>query len=270
MRIGELVGMGNTANVYRWGNHEVIKVFHDHFNSTYEANKEAKNAELISSLNLRAPQYSGLLEYEGKSCLVYERIDGPTMLWQIEPTKENISYHAKLMAQLHAEIHQARVDMEPNLKTEIGALIDSSAVTNDHEKQMIQHILHTLPEGHTVCHYDFHPDNIIISPQGPIVIDWLNVWIGHQAADVARSSMMMQSHSLPPNAPDWLANRPLRELFHHEYLKEYGLLTGMDETMINEWMAPTLAARIVEMKNDRDSENVKKLRMILQHSSEVR
>lgn len=269
MRIGELVGMGNTANVYRWGNHEVIKIFHDHFNSSYEAHKEAKNAELISSLHLRAPQYSGLLEYEGKSCLIYERIDGPTMLWQIEPTKDSIAYHAKLKAQLHAEIHQAKVDVEPNLKTQIGTLIDSSAVIYEHEKQMIQQLLHALPEGHAVCHYDFHPDNIIISPQGPVVIDWLNVWIGHQAADVARSSMMMQSHSLPPNAPHWLSDRPLRELFHHEYLKEYGLLTGMDEDMVNEWMAPTLAARIVEMQNDTESENVKKLRMILQHSNEI-
>lgn len=270
MRIGELVGRGNTANVYRWGNHEVIKIFHDHFNSSYEANKEAKNAEMISSLKLRAPQYSGLLEYEGKSCLVYERIDGPTMLWQIEPTKDSISYRAKLMAQLHAEIHHAKVETKPNLKTEIGALIHSSAVINEHEKHTIQHILHALPEGQAICHYDFHPDNIIISPQGPIVIDWLNVLIGHQAADVARSSMMIQSHSLPPNAPHWLTDRPFRELFHHEYLKEYGLLTGMDEDMVNEWMAPTLAARIVEMKNGTESENVKKLRMILQHSSEVR
>lgn len=93
MKIGELLGIGNTAKVYQWGKTEVIKIFYDH-NS---AMKEANHAELISSLNLRTPGYGGLVECEGKMGVVYERIAGPTMLWNMEPTEQSMSYHAKLM-----------------------------------------------------------------------------------------------------------------------------------------------------------------------------
>ncbi|HIW35281.1 MAG TPA: aminoglycoside phosphotransferase, partial [Candidatus Paenibacillus intestinavium] len=96
MGIGELIGIGNTAKVYRWGKTEVIKLFYDQSSALVES----KNAELINNLKLRAPRYSGLVEYEGELGIVYEKIDGPTMLWHIEPTKQSLAYNAKLMANL--------------------------------------------------------------------------------------------------------------------------------------------------------------------------
>ncbi|MNS59309.1 Phosphotransferase enzyme family protein [compost metagenome] len=263
MKIGELIGIGNTARIYKWGNTEVIKVFHDHFNSIYEAQKEDKNAELINKLKLRSPKYSGVVEYEGKSCLIYEKIDGQTMLWRIEPTSVSISYYAKQMAQLQFEIHNDQVVLEPNLKMEISNMINDVEVLSEYEKETIKDVLNVLPEGKAVCHYDFHPDNIIISSKGPIVIDWINVLIGNQVADVTRTSMMLMSKSVPPNAPKWLLDRQYREYFNEEYLKEYHLLAGIDNKIVDEWMAPTLAYRIGEMKNELEHENVKKLKKIL-------
>lgn len=49
---------------------------------------------------------------------------------------------------------------------------------------------------------DFHPGNIILSSRGPIIIDWMNALVGNQAADVTRSSMMFQSHALPPKVAE--------------------------------------------------------------------
>ncbi|WP_244310788.1 hypothetical protein [Paenibacillus ottowii] len=46
--IGELLGIGNTASVYEWGETEVIKIFHNQSCSMHEA----KNAEIINNLNL--------------------------------------------------------------------------------------------------------------------------------------------------------------------------------------------------------------------------
>lgn len=263
MRHGELLGVGNTASVYRWGNTEAIKIFHHQENSWYEATKEAKNAEIINNLNLKAPKYSGMLEYEGKSCLIYERIDGPTMLTQIEMTKSSITHFAKLMAQLHHEIHQVKVDLRSNLKDELCNTISAQELINEDEKRKIKGILDHLPEGNVVCHYDFHPGNIILSPKGPIIIDWLNTMVGNEAADIARSSMMLKSNALPPTAPELFHKRECRELLHEKYLKEYFMLAGMKQNDIEEWMAPTLAARIHEVSDSNRSEVLFKLRMIL-------
>ncbi len=259
MKIGELLGIGNTARVYRWGKTEVIKIFYDQSS----AMNEAKNAEIINNLKLRSPNYSGLVEFEGKIGIVYERIDGPTMLWHIEPTKRSISYNAKLMANLQYEIHNVENKMLPNLKLEITNKVNNSQEISNHEKQIIINMLNSLPDGNTICHYDFHPDNIIISPNGPIIIDWLNLLVGNQEADVTRTSMMIQSHSLPPNAPSWLFHGEFREFFNKEYLTEYIKLTDMNDGFLERWMIPTLAARIDEMQGEYRQEIKDKLQIRL-------
>src|SRR5690349_17151114 len=101
MKIGNLLGVGNTANVYEWRESEVIKIFHDQKFAQHEATKEAHNAEIINKLKLRAPEFTGIVDYEGKTCLIYEKVEGPTMLSFLEPTKTSLSYHAKLTAQIH-------------------------------------------------------------------------------------------------------------------------------------------------------------------------
>jgi thiamine kinase-like enzyme len=263
MKIGELLGIGNTASVYSWGETEVIKIFHDQRSSIHEAKKEARNAEIINTLNLRTPKFSGCIEYEGMWCLIYERIDGPTMLGQIEPTKSSATHFARLLAQLHFELHNVGVKFIPNLKSEITKSLNNTLAIKEFEKQLVLEILRTLPEGNVICHYDFHPGNIILSPNGPIIIDWMNALIGHQAADVARSSMMLVSHVLPPNAPSWLINREYRELFNEEYLREYFMLSGLSQRTLDEWLAPTLAARIDELTSEDQPEIINRLQTIL-------
>ena len=259
MGIGELIGIGNTAKVYRWGKTEVIKLFYDQSSALVES----KNAELINKLKLRAPKYSGLVDYEGKLGIIYEKIDGPTMLWHIEPTKQSLSYNAKLMANLQYELHNIENKIHPNLKSEITDKVHASQEMSIQEKEIIKAKLNSLPDGNSICHYDFHPDNIIISPNGPIIIDWLNLLVGNQEADVTRTAMMIQSHSLPPNAPSWLTDRELREDFNKEYLREYVKLNNMNDEFIERWMLPTLAVRIDEMQGEYRQEIKDKLKIRL-------
>ncbi|OAB47174.1 phosphotransferase [Paenibacillus antarcticus] len=259
MKIGELIGIGNTAKVYRWGKTEVIKLFYDQSSAVNEGN----NAELINNLKLRTPKYSGLVEHEGKMGIVYERIDGPTMLWHIEPSERSLSYNAKIMANLQCEIHNVENKILPNLKSEITNKVNNSHEISNDEKQIIIDMLKSLPDGNSLCHYDFHPDNIIISPNGPIIIDWLNLLVGSHEADITRTSMMIQSHSLPPNAPNWLIHRDLREFFNKEYLTEYMKLTDTNEGFLERWMIPTLAARIDEMQGEYRQEIKDKLHIRL-------
>jgi tRNA A-37 threonylcarbamoyl transferase component Bud32 len=262
MKIGQLLGIGNTASVYAWGKSEVIKIFHDQNGAIYEVTKEAQNAEIINKLNLRAPRFSGIIEYEGNTCLIYEKVEGTTMLSYIEPTKISVSYYAKLMAQLHFELHQVEIDINSNLKNELTKSIKNTQVITEPEKTIVLDILGRLPEGKVLCHYDFHPGNIILSPNGPVIIDWLNTLVGHQLADVTRTFMMIDSTVLPPNAPTWLIERDYRELFGKEYLGEYFKLSGIIQSTLDYWLVPTLAARISELKGEDQLEIVNKIKSI--------
>ena len=44
-----------------------------------------------------------------------------------------------------------------------------------------------LPDGDRLLHFDLHPLNVILSPTGPVVIDWTNACVGGPGVDVARA-----------------------------------------------------------------------------------
>ncbi|MFC4104308.1 phosphotransferase family protein [Paenibacillus xanthanilyticus] len=266
MRTGQLLGVGNTAHVYEWGASEVIKIFHLREGSREEAMKEARNAELVSRLVVKAPRFSGMIEYEGKTCLLYEKIDGPTMLACIQPTKSGVTEYARLMARLQAELHAAELDISSNLKFELAARIHHKAGIAQPDKAVVLGKLESLPDGNALCHYDLHPGNIILSPNGPVIIDWMNALVGDPLADVARSYMMINSSAQPPQAPVWLTERALRDLFAEAYVSEYVRLTGIDRSLLDDWLAPTLAARICELRGEEQVEIVNRLQAAIDPS----
>jgi streptomycin 6-kinase len=50
----------------------------------------------------------------------------------------------------------------------------------------LHHRLHRIPfEGARLLHMDFHPDNVLLSARGPVVIDWTNARAGEPALDIA-------------------------------------------------------------------------------------
>jgi tRNA A-37 threonylcarbamoyl transferase component Bud32 len=89
--------------------------------------------------------------------LVLEKIDGPTM-WEAAGAQPSTTpAHAAVLAQLHRQLH------------EIAAPDGLPAVG----------------EGDRLVHLDLHPENVIVSPGGPVVVDWTNARRGDPAFDVA-------------------------------------------------------------------------------------
>jgi aminoglycoside phosphotransferase (APT) family kinase protein len=89
--------------------------------------------------------------------LVLERIEGPTMLDELRRRPWRLRRHAFLLAQLHERLH--RIGAPPSLPA--------------------------AGPGDRLLHLDLHPDNVILSPDGPFVIDWTNARRGDPALDVA-------------------------------------------------------------------------------------
>jgi len=93
--------------------------------------------------------------------------------------------------------------------------------------------LHTLPPplgggAGTVRHLDLHPDNVIMSPAGPVVIDWRNSDVGPPAVDVALTAVILAQVALSPR-PDAPAARGILS----SYLAAAGPLStsGLDQAM---------------------------------------
>jgi aminoglycoside phosphotransferase (APT) family kinase protein len=81
--------------------------------------------------------------------LILERIDGPTMFANLRRLPWRAFRHARMLAELHARLHE-------------------------------------IPfEGERLLHLDLHPNNVLLSERGPVVIDWTNARAGDPALDVA-------------------------------------------------------------------------------------
>ena len=42
-----------------------------------------------------------------------------------------------------------------------------------------------------LCHGDLHPSNVILTVDGPMVVDWFDTGRGDPIADIARSTLLM-------------------------------------------------------------------------------
>ena len=89
--------------------------------------------------------------------LVLERIEGPTMWEVVGRGSSGVSTQAALLARLHRQLH--RIEAPAGLPGVGG--------------------------GDRLLHLDLHPLNVILSENGPVVIDWTNARRGDPMFDVA-------------------------------------------------------------------------------------
>jgi phosphotransferase family enzyme len=92
-----------------------------------------------------------------ENALVLERIDGPTMARDALRRPWRARAHMRLLAELHQRLHA--IEAPPGLAP--------------------------AGPGSTLIHLDFHPENVLLSRDGPVVIDWTNARRGEGALDVA-------------------------------------------------------------------------------------
>jgi aminoglycoside phosphotransferase (APT) family kinase protein len=115
--------------------------------------------------------------------LVLERIDGPTMGDELRRRPWHGGRHVRELATLHE-------------------------------------LLHRIPfDGATLVHFDLHPDNVIMSPAGPVVIDWTNAHGTEPASDVAMTWLILATSG-------GLPGRVLARLFRRHVGREV-LIRGL-------------------------------------------
>jgi aminoglycoside phosphotransferase (APT) family kinase protein len=129
----------------------------------------------------------------GVGYLVMDRIDGPTLLDDAIPFR--IGRNAELLARLHDQLH--RIPVPPWLTREA-----------------------PLP-GDAIVHRDLHPLNVLITPDGPMVIDWANASRGDPAFDVADTWVLFACGDPPLHPVEALFAPLARKLFLRSFLRPF-------------------------------------------------
>jgi aminoglycoside phosphotransferase (APT) family kinase protein len=124
-----------------------------------------------------------------------------------------------------------------------------------------------MPDGHQLCHGDFWPGNILMSPHREVVIDWNRASYGNPLADLARTTNAIMAFLktnqvrrafLSDGKSRWsqVKNSLLRiivRIAYPIYLRRYFQLRPGSEEEYQRWLPSIAAARLVDEIPELDS-----------------
>ncbi|MDF2941563.1 MAG: aminoglycoside phosphotransferase [Herbinix sp.] len=241
----EKIGLGATADVYRYNEKNIIKIFHENI-SEAEIAKECKINKTIQGLGINVPLFGGRTIIDGKQTIIMEYIKGKSMFHKMFEPDVDLIKLANDFAQLHYTIHKCKnIPLEAS-KTKLEKHIAYSEELEPYILDKVLRLLDTLPDGSSLCHNDFHPDNIIVSAKGLYIIDWCDSSCGDPLADVARTSLVFDCVALPDDVPKDMRDsiNQARKYFGTLYEAAYANLIGVDTLPIMQWKVVEAAHRI--------------------------
>jgi aminoglycoside phosphotransferase (APT) family kinase protein len=244
---GPLLARGRTAEVYAWQDNQVLKLFYA-WCPQHLVQHEAEIGRAVATMALPTPKLIDVLEIGGRQGILYERVEGPSMLRQLNARPWLLFRLGRQLAELQTEIHTQKGTGFPLLRSSLRASMQQMESLPPSLKSGVLRLAETLPDGDALCHLDFHPDQVLMTAKGPVIIDWLTAHQGHPLADVARTCVLLQVGQVPYAGWAMRAFVNLwRGLFYRTYLARYlELHPSVTQDEITTWMIPVAADRLNE------------------------
>jgi aminoglycoside phosphotransferase (APT) family kinase protein len=154
--IGPKLAEGRDSIIYEHGPDKVLRVPGDGRSLV----AEAEVMQYVHATGYPIPA----VHDAGVGYLVMDRVDGPTMMQQVGKPPFPLRRFGHVLADLHERLH--RIAAPPGLR--------EAPVPGDR-----------------LVHRDLHPMNVLMTADGPVVIDWSNASAGDPAFDVADTWVLL-------------------------------------------------------------------------------
>jgi hypothetical protein len=150
----------------------------------------------LSDAGLPVARPHGTVTVDGRCGLVLDRVEGPSLLDVVSfSAPEEIDRLAGDFAELQVRCNGATVGGLPDLVSRLRNEVEASVPDVALQAELVG-LLGALDDSERgVCHYDFHPSNVLVGPDGWVVIDWITVAAGPSAADLARTLVLWGQRS---------------------------------------------------------------------------
>jgi aminoglycoside phosphotransferase (APT) family kinase protein len=244
--LGAPLAQGRTAEVFAWDDGYVLKLFRSGWGAESAAH-EAEVTRVVNDSGAPAPRVGELAEVAGRFGVVYERVEGPSLLRMLLAQPARLPVVARLLAETHAGIHQHTAPGLPRIHKRQTHRIQAAPGLTLEARGAALRALEALPDGATLCHGDYHMDNVLLSSRGPLVIDWENAALGDPHADIARTLLLLRAGFHYADSPtERLMRKGALVLLSHLYLRRYHQLRPLDMERLRAWELPVTAARLSE------------------------
>jgi aminoglycoside phosphotransferase (APT) family kinase protein len=174
----DLLGSGREADVYAIDEHRVLRRYRRGDDATAEA-------ELMTYLAGHGYPVPHVHTASGAD-MVLERLDGRTMTDAFAAGELGVDDGAAILISLHERLHRV-----PSR---------SAATPGDRVPRRPPSGSAEAP-GDRILHRDLHPENVMLTSRGPVVIDWHNAAEGRPSVDVCLTAVIMAQVAVDPGHP---------------------------------------------------------------------
>ena len=180
--------------------------------------------------------------------IILKRLDGISLTKMPEKNPLILFKAGKLIASEHARVQKCDGSALTDLREKAAKCLDGEmfAFLSDADRKKIADYILALPAGNAFIHLDFHTENILMTADGPVVIDWMTAAKGVPAAEVAMMEFL-HSHAelFPGSSKAQLAfYTAVRSYIYKSFLKNYVKITGFDTRDIAPWRIVALVLRL--------------------------
>jgi aminoglycoside phosphotransferase (APT) family kinase protein len=185
---GPLLAAGRSANVYLVGTDRVLRRYRDSWAADFDAEREAMLMTYVLEQGFAVPRV-----YDAdRTDILMDRVEGSSMLASVARKPWTLSSQARTLAGLHNQLHDIR---GPDwLSSPFG-------------------------EGNVLLHLDLHPDNVLMTDRGAVVIDWQNSVRGPAGADLAKTWIILATAAVPGTGAKPALMRAARHHFLTSFLR---------------------------------------------------
>lgn len=182
----------------------VVKEFDETY-PKYDVLNEALNQARVEQTDLNIPKVQAVTVEEGKWCIKMDYVKGKTLQQLMDENPEKVDLYLNMFVDLQVEVQSKKVPLLPRLKDKMQAKI--SQTSYDATTRYELHVrLDSIPKHLKLCHGDFTPGNIIITPEGKaFVIDWSHATQGNASLDAARTFLTFNLEGKSDLADKYLA-----------------------------------------------------------------
>ena len=249
------IAEGATAEVFAWDEDKILKLYHESA-SPGEAEQEAAHASIAYDAGLNTPAVIDTITIENRQGVIFEKVHGVTMVEAIIANPQKLIPYAHLLAELQVDMHTRTASKLPLQRQRLQRQIQKLFGLAEEIKAAILKNLDQLQDDNAVCHGDLHPENILLTAEEPVIIDWVDATQGSPLVDAARTHLLLRDGDLPPSMNERrrqkIAER--RYLFCEAYLEHYTQMQSISREAIARWELPVAAARLSEgISNDEKS-----------------
>ena len=245
INLNDPIARGRTADVYPWDDKHILKLFHNWF-ELEDIEYELRIARAVHASGVKTPAVKELVQVDGRNGLIYERVDGISMVTIFSHRPWLVFSYSRALARLHVEMHDCVFNAEvPHQHSKLFYKINHVDALPTSLKGKLLTELETLPKGDRVCHGDFHPANVLITRGDAVVIDWIDAARGNPLADVARTSIIFLGAANSSQTTN-IVEKLFTKISHTIYLREYFRLRPEGKDEYKRWLPIVAGARLPE------------------------